>query len=441
MEKSTATFMTVLAALLLVAVAVMGVFLNVSVNSEEQYRLSANNDYEQAYYQLTDSVGNMRVNLDKARVTRNAAMMCELMMDASVSCESAAQALYKFSADGYSASALTKFANQVGDYCAYLHSKAARGEEISSSDYAGLQKLSETAALVQEKLAPVRDEMGKGGYEFSSSLGSLNEEFSSIMNALQDGSMEYPSLIYDGPFSDALDERQAKSLTGEKITPQEGATAVNEKLGSLGIDGIEYVGEGKSHFETYLYTIDDEHGSGDVQVAARGGEIVQFTFNCESGEKRAFDPQEQALTFLTALGYEDMTPVWSAQSEGIIYMNLCYTADGVIFYPDMVKVKINAVDGHIIGCETLSYLFNHTSRQTEEPLLTAEEVAARKYGEMQTESVRLAVIPTPGGGERLTYEVYGRVGEDKFFVYVDTTHGDEVRVLMVVDGEQGELLI
>ena len=127
MEKSTAMFMTVLAALLLVALAVTGVFLNISLQTQRQYRLEANNGYEQAYYQLTDSVGNMRVNLDKARVTRDPAMMCELMMDASVSCESAAQALYKFSANGYSASALTKFANQVGDYCAYLHSKAAKG--------------------------------------------------------------------------------------------------------------------------------------------------------------------------------------------------------------------------------------------------------------------------------------------------------------------------
>lgn len=106
MEKSTAMFMTVLAALLLVALAVTGVFLNISLQTQRQYRLEANNGYEQAYYQLTDSVGNMRVNLDKARVTRDPAMMCELMMDASVSCESAAQALYKFSANGYSASAL-----------------------------------------------------------------------------------------------------------------------------------------------------------------------------------------------------------------------------------------------------------------------------------------------------------------------------------------------
>ena len=441
MEKSTATFITILAALLLAAVAVMGVFLNISLQSERQYKLEANNDYEQAYYQLTDSVGNMRVNLDKARATHSSAMMCELMMDASVSCESAAQALYKFSADGYSASALTKFANQVGDYCAYLHSKAAKGEEITQSDYSTLQKLSQTAALVQEKLAPVREGMGEGGYEFSSRLGSLNEEFSSIMNALQDGSMEYPSLIYDGPFSDGLDDKQAKSLFGEEITPERGAQIIKEKLGGIGINGVSYAGEGNSHFKTYLYTIDDDHGSGDVQLSAAGGHIVQFTFNCEEGEEKSFNAKESAIAFVSALGYENMTPVWSAESGGIIYMNLCYEQGGVIIYPDMIKVKINALDGHVIGCETLSYLFNHTSRDVETPQLSEREIMARKYGELETQSVRLAVIPTPGGGERLTYEVYGMVGEEKFFVYADPSTGDEVKVLMVVNGEQGELLI
>ena len=51
------------------------------------------------------------------------------------------------------------------------------------------------------------------------------------------------------------------------------------------------------------------------------------------------------------------------------------------------------------------------------------------------------VVMFHGGGERLTYEVFGTIGEEKFFVYVDPCSGEEVRVLMVVDGEQGELLM
>ena len=60
MEKSTAMFMTVLAALLLVALAVTGVFLNISLQTQRQYRLEANNGYEQAYYQLTEKARRRR---------------------------------------------------------------------------------------------------------------------------------------------------------------------------------------------------------------------------------------------------------------------------------------------------------------------------------------------------------------------------------------------
>ena len=441
MKNAAAISLTVVTALLLVAVAVLGVFLSVSLQTQEQYRLSANNAYEQAYYQLTESMGNMRVNLDKARAAQGNAMICKLMMDASVCCQSASQALYRFSSNGHSAAALTKFVNQAGDYCAYLHGKASRGEQITAEERNTLQKLGDAAALVQEKLAPVREELGAGGYEFSRVLGSLNEEFSGVMNALQDGSTEYPSLIYDGPFSDGLDDKQAKTLTGEEISAQEGEKMAREKLGALGIEGLEYIGEGKADFKSYLYEIKSEHGSGDVQIAARGGAIVQFSFNCEAGEKREFDAGEQAKKFCRALGFEGMTPVWSAEKDGIIYMNLCYEQDGAIVYPDMIKVKINAVDGHVIGCETLSYLFNHTQRQLQKPVLSAEEIKSRSYGELEVQSVRPAVIPTPGGGERLTYEVFGTIGEEKFFVYADPCSGEEVRVLMVVDGEQGELLM
>lgn len=441
MNKSAAISMTAITALLLIAVAVLSVFLSVSMQEQGQYRRMANNEYEQAYYRLSESMGNVRVNLDKARVVQDSAMMCELMTDISVSCEGAMQALDKFSADGYSARELSKFTNQVGDYCAYLHSKSARGEEVSASEREMLRKLSQTAALVQEKLSPVRDELGAGGFEFSKKIGALDEEFSAIMNALQDGSTEYPSLIYDGPFSDGLDDKKVKALEGGEITPQEGAEQVAEKLGELGIKGISYIGEGKSRFKTYLYSIDDEHGSGDVQIAAQGGKIVQFSFNCESGEKREFDAEENAVAFVGALGYEGMKPVWSAEADGIIYMNLCFEQEGVIVYPDMVKVKINARDGHVIGCETLSYLLNHAQRTLKKPTLSAKEISERDFGELEIESVRLALIPTPGGGERLTYEVYGKSEGEKFFVYADADTGAQVRVLMVVDGEQGELLI
>ena len=52
----------------------------------------------------------------------------------------------------------------------------------------------------------------------------------------------------------------------------------------------------------------------------------------------------------------------------------------------------------------------------------------------------IALVPTKGGGEALTYEFFGTKGDDKYFVYVDAESGEEMKIMRVLDGERGLLL-
>ena len=438
MNRAAAISITVITALLLIGVAIMGAFLGVYVSQNKSYANAANAEYTQAYYQLQDSLMNVQSNLSKARVVRGRDMVSELMLDTAVCCESASDALYKFAYSGYSTSAMTKFTNQVADYCTYIHGKAVGGEKITATEYSTLNKLAQVAKQVQDSSAQISEDIS--GYKFSEGLDKLNTQFADIMNGLQDGSIEYPALIYDGPFSDGLDEREAKGVTGEEISIEQGAEKVKAYLKNMYVSEVNFVGENTYHFPTYLYSFKAADGEGDVQITKKGGHMVMMTHNCIGGEK-SVDISAKAEKFVADLGIDNMKAVWAIEAYGVAYFNRCAEINGVIIYPDMIKVKLDTESGCVIGYEALTYLYNHTQRDIGYPDISEEDALSADLGELQPDGARLALIPTSGGGERLTYEVYGEVNGLGFFVYLDASSGKEVKVLQVIDSDQGKLLL
>ncbi len=73
--------------------------------------------------------------------------------------------------------------------------------------------------------------------------------------------------------------------------------------------------------------------------------------------------------------------------------------------------------------------------------MTEGEVSNMDFGGMSVTSVRLALIPLSNGKELLTYEVYGGIEGYNFYIYVDAQTGKEVRVMQVIDSDEGELLM
>ena len=90
--------------------------------------------------------------------------------------------------------------------------------------------------------------------------------------------------------------------------------------------------------------------------------------------------------------------------------------------------------------ECLNYVYNHTERTLPAAIVTEQEAAEAISEYIALDSCRLALVPTKGGGEALTYEFYGTKGDDKYFVYVDALTGEELKIMRVLGGERGLLL-
>ncbi|MDE6224489.1 MAG: germination protein YpeB, partial [Alphaproteobacteria bacterium] len=164
-----------------------------------------------------------------------------------------------------------------------------------------------------------------------------------------------PTLIYDGPFSDSVLNKEIKGLGDNEIDSIAAKDVVLNKLNFLNIEDIEYKGEGSGDFYTYNFNIKVRDGRKFfVQVSKYGGEIVDLTGYGDGGNN-SYEISECisiAEDFATKLGYEDMHQVWYAENGNIVYINLAPIKNKVIYFC-LINKKGKKNGSKNIFCKTI----------------------------------------------------------------------------------------
>ena len=135
-----------------------------------------------------------------------------------------------------------------------------------------------------------------------------------------------------------------------------------------------------------------------------------------------------------------MRDVWSANDDSTVYINFApVLSDGTILYPDLVKVKIAADNGDVLGMDAVNYAFNHVERKPQTPTVSRESAKA-KVGFENASDGRLCVIPYKTNSERLCYEFIVESG-GIYYIYIDALTGEEINILYVISTTGGDKLI
>ena len=130
-------------------------------------------------------------------------------------------------------------------------------------------------------------------------------------------------------------------------------------------------------------------------------------------------------------------------NNGILTINYAYSADGVVYYPDLVKVGIAMDNGEMVSFDATGYLMNHTVRTLPNAALSAEEAQAKLSPLLQAEGeTRLALVPGEGLDETLCYE-FACTGEEgeRVLVYIDVQTGYEEQILILLQDDTGTLVM
>lgn len=412
---------------------------------DEESNKTLESVYSSSYYSMVDSVNNLQVSADKFEtVTENSARR-ELLRDMEQDCAYVVAGLSVLPIDVENSNSAIKFFNQISGMCEAYIKAIDKGESLSSEQLLLVDKAEYALSIIKAKLNTHNDMVRKGDYEFIS-VSVFDDEgvtqFSNSIGDLTATEVDYPTMIFDGPFSDALENKQIKGLVAEEITKEEALDYLQNVVYKDENVKIEYVNETLGDFVTFDFKIIDEDMEFMAQVTKRQGVLLTLVGYAESGEPTISSEkaQELAEAFASKVGFGNLTTVWLEVKENVAYINLAPTQDSVVLYPDLVKVKVDMFAQRVIGFEAKNYAFNHIERKFT-TTITLEEAEQKLGFDYVVLNTRKAIIALDNDIEVAVYEfACERIG-GLFYYYVDANTGNIVQILKVVDSNGVPLLI
>lgn len=423
-------------AVILTAAVIRLAMINATISEQNavmsEYGVRLENMYDKAYFELTDSMRNMQNNLSKLTVSTSKTLQQTLLSDIIGQANTAQSDLGALPLQASCLEKSATFVNKTADYCAYLQRKLAEGGEITEAERQNLKGLAKSSKTLGGKLCDMADGIGcqtnlrESGYDSS-------DDISVGFDEINDTAFDYPQLIYDGPFSDA--KKQNITVNLPAMTSDEVRQKIIKELSSLGVNSLEFEGRLTNKADVYNYRATLDNGKTlYVQATVNGGMIALISSNGGADGVKADEAMKTAKDFAVALGY-DVEPVWvSKEGSGSTYVNLAPVVNGVIIYPDLVKVAVSS-DG-VCGFESFNYLANHKARQFDKKYRDSGEAAAVLSPYLTVKNVNMALVPK-NDKEILCFEFECEADGDQYFVFVDADTNTEVDIFKVIKGTEG----
>ncbi len=391
----------------------------------DSYQNRINALYEKSYYETLDNMTDIERKLGKVSVLSGSALQQEYLYEIWRQCAVSVSNLSQMASEDENIEKVVKFLNQAGDYCYYLSRKAEK-EDLSATETSTLSTFRSILASLNDSLFSVQTKMIDGDRINASSLSDLTA-ISSVVYGMSD--IDYPELIYDGPFSDGLRDRTPVFLEGklEKTTEQ-----CRDFLASVFSDGTDFacIGEGNSSVPTYVFSFLESGKESVAQVSKIGGYLVDYNA-FRTVTDPSFDEADcvrNGEEFLRKAGYDSMECVWRYNDQSTVYLNFAFVQEGVVCYPDLIKLKVSAETGKVIGAEAQNFLYNHKERTIVEN--NSEHTVPEG---MENVKRRNCMIPTKWGAEWYCEEVSGDFRGETYYIYYEKESGEVVETFVVVD--------
>ncbi len=414
--------------------------------------ITSENQYNRAFHELVGYVDDIDTLLSKAQLTKSPAQLAKLSSDIFRQSAEAKSCLGQLPTSEVQLDNTSKFLSQVGDYTYVLSQDMINGEEISQEQYDNLAATNEYAATLKNTLSDIENRIYSGEIRISTvnskKRGTVADAAgNSILQDLENVEKsfdEYPSLIYDGPFSEHIENRESIMLkNAPDISQEEALTRAEKFLGNRG-DGLTFEGLSENTaIQSYTFVKNNNDEQISISVTKKGGYILYYLDSKSiDGEKLTIDEAiQKASQFLKNNGFYSMQNSYYEKSGNVATINFAYVQDNVTCYSDLVKVRVALDTGDIVGMESKGYLMNHCERELSMPKLTMEEAKSKISTGLEVSGTKLTLVPKDSMREVLCYEFKGVFNGKNFLVYVNADNGREEEIFLLIESEEGILTI
>ena len=374
-------------------------------------KVSLENIYERNMSELIDNVNNSEVKLSKVLASDYKSYAKKMLDEISKNTTEAANNLSQLPLSIGGLEQTISFVNKVSGYSQSLAQKLDKGGVLTPQDKQTIANLHESFVELRDNLNKVSLDMSNGNiFDLSQNVEGDYNDFTIVMSGIKSADVDYPTMIYDGPFSDSQINKQIKNISNIISSEQVAREKIMQIFTNLSQDSIDYLGDTNGRFGTYDYKISLQNGDDlYVQMIKNGAELLTVSGNNNSSAKNYTieDAIQKAKDFVKRAGIEQMECVWSDVVDNDAYINLAPIQNDTIIYPDLIKVKIDLATGNVLGYESSSFYTNHTTRQIESPQITNEQAKKLVPDGYKILSCRNALAPLEYGREVLCKELNG----------------------------------
>ena len=429
-------------------IVILGVIL---YNKQKEYRQTSENRYNMAFYELVDYVQNVDIYLAKSLISTTPEQGAETLTNLWREANLAQSYLSMLPIESQELETTEKFLNQVSDYSYSLSRKNIYNESLNEEDLKNLKELHGYSTELKNTLNQLSDDINtgrvkwgeltkKGTVAFATQVSNISKE---SFDNLEENFHEYSGLIYDGAYSEHLTNQEKRGLTGEDVDEETAKKKVEEFVGKDNIKEISNLGFSENaSIPSYDFSIKTNNDQNiNMSISKKGAHIVYM--NSDRQVDTEVITQEEAneigKKYLEEKGFPNMKETYFLKQEGIVTVNYAYEQDGVLMYPDLIKVKIALDNGEVLGIETTGYLNNHTTRNIQNIKISKEEAKKTLNKQLNIQSEGLAYIPTEWQTEILCYEFKGKIDDTEFLVYINAENGREEDILVITNTPNGTL--
>ncbi len=406
------------------------------------YTVRLENNYQRAFHELVWSMQTVENEMAKLSVATSTPQVIEKLSTTWRQIYSAESKIGQLPLALVELDDTEAFLTNAGDY---IFSLVRQGSDLSPEQRRQLQQLQKSASAVSNKLASIQSTILQQNLKWTDVEASLVR--AGRQNEVRDNTVvnnfklvnkevqEFPEIKFDQRIGVAAPAPTA--LKGPKVTQAQAQETALWFLspGNKAAWQVVSMEATNGRIPTYSFVLRPAQGNGrvTVDVTQQDGRVLFMLDNRTPEVEQIVTAQAiaQADTFLRERGFNNMRLIGQDKYQGSLMLSYVYVQDGVLIYPDLLRVRVALDNGSIIGFEGNGYTAYHVQqRNLKEASISIEQALTKLAEGLEVIGAeQMAVIFNAQGKETLCYEIPAKYGNDRFLIYVDAKQGEEVQII------------
>ncbi|GGH79064.1 spore germination protein [Pullulanibacillus pueri] len=399
---------------------------------------NAENNYQQAYHNLTYYVDNIHDHLGTTLGTSSKDLAAPELTEVWRMASLARGEIGQLPVTLLPFNKTQEFLSNLGKFSFQTAIKSNNGK-LSDDEYKQLQNLYNQSEEIETDLRQVQKTIVDNHLKWMDVEVALASQKQPNDNQVIDGLKAVNQKVegFQNEWGPAiarsnLDElSELNKLDGPTISKEQAGEAVKNFLNIKKAQvQVRQLGKG-SGYKAYNVTINQKASPIVASVTQKGGDVVSFIKHRDVGSNKLSlnDAVDKANKFLKSHGFNNMKVTKTDQYNNVGVLTYVLSKGDVFLYPSSIRIKVALDNGEVLGFDDKEYLVHKDNRlKSYKPKIKAAEAEKGLSQNLDIKTTDLAVYENELGEEVLCYSFLGTRDKDTYRVFVNANTGQQEKV-------------